>query len=108
MLSTPSLQPQGWPPSQMGAQPQSLSTVPPIAKSPQALAFQKLLEESVNMGKADQEERSAVEEDQNLRQLVADALQEHSGDEEPADHAPESALAGERVNGFYSPLAELD
>ena len=67
------------------------------------MAFQKLLEQSVEEGRIDVEERAAVDADESLRQLVAHALRDQGT---ALDDGPDAA--GERVNGFYSPLADLN
>lgn len=87
-------------------QPGMLAQTPPpvgLAQSPAALAFQKLLEQSVDLGREDLEQGMAVEEP-NLRQLVARALRDPSADDlEPGES--KTLTTGPRVNGFFSPLA---
>ena len=69
------------------------------------MAFQELLKQSVEIGKEDLDEEKAVAEDQNLRQLVTHAL--HGGSNDAAVEV-DGPGGDERVNGFYSPLADLD
>tara|TARA_B110001452_G_scaffold100490_1_gene83357 strand:- start:476 stop:1027 length:552 start_codon:yes stop_codon:yes gene_type:complete len=92
-------------PAQQKGAPNSVGTPPlMIAKSPQEIAFQELFKQSVEIGREDLDEEKAIAEDQNLRQLVTHAL--HAGADDASVEVDE--LGGERVNGFYSPLADLD
>ena len=83
---------------------------PPVAlaQSLQAMAFQKLLEQSVDLAREDSEQR-AVEEDTSLQELVTRALRDPSDSESaeaPPNFAAPTSLTG--VHGFYSPLADID
>jgi hypothetical protein len=92
-------------------QPEAMfAQTPPVAlaQSPQAMAFQKLLEQSVDLAREDSEQR-AVEEDTSLQELVTRALRDPSdseSDEAPPNLAAPTSLTG--VHGFYSPLADID